>query len=145
MVALASQIVFFIFAAAVIGSVAGYLVRGIRHAARIADIERVWQTRLTQREQELEALRSGVGQPSVAAEAALLQTKVQADPMLSETGAGVISPTPADAGQFDSKFSKVLSLIEALAKSQERVESELKALKGSIGDDFTLEPSQPKS
>ncbi len=132
MVALASQIVFFIFAAAVIGSVAGYIVRGIRHAARIADIEGVWQTRLTQREQELEALRSTAGQPSVAAEAALLQTKAQAHSTLSETGAGVISPTPADTSSLESKLSKVLDLVEMLAKTQERVEREIKALKGGM-------------
>ena len=40
MVGVASQIIFCIFAAAVIGSVTGYLIGGLRHRARIADVER---------------------------------------------------------------------------------------------------------
>lgn len=150
MVGVASQIVFCLFAAAVIGSVAGYLIRGIRHAARIADIERMWQTRLAQRDQELEAVRSTVGQPSVAptasaGEPALPQPKANAETTLNETAAGVMLATPADAGQFESKLSEVLCLIEKLAKSQERVERELGALKSGAGDDLKLEPSRPKS
>jgi hypothetical protein len=150
MVGVASQIIFCIFAAAVIGSVAGYLIRGIRHAARIAEIERGWQTRLSTREQELEALRAAVGQhgatsnPSADAPA-LLQPKATGDAASSDIGSSLLPPKPADASQFESKLTDVLSLVEKLAKSQERMESELAALKSGGGNEFKLEPSQPKS
>ena len=39
MIGVASQIIFCIFAAAVIGSVAGYLIRGLRSDARVAEVE----------------------------------------------------------------------------------------------------------
>ena len=150
MIGVASQIVFCIFAAAVIGSVAGYLIRGIRHAARIAEIERGWQARLSAREQELEALRAVAGQRGAAAtasadEPALLQPKANADTASSDNGSSVLPAKPADAGQFESKLSEVLSLIEKLAKSQERMENELAALKNGAGNEFKLEPPQPKT
>ena len=148
MVGVASQIVFCIFAAAVIGSVAGYLIRGIRQAARIAEIERGWQARLSAREQELEALRAAVGQRGATAstdEPALLQPKANADTASSDNGSSVLPAKPADAGQFESKLSEVLSLIEKLAKSQERMENELAALKNGAGNEFKLEPPQPKT
>lgn len=132
MIGVASQIVFCIFAAAVIGSVAGYLLRGFRHAARVAEIERVWQTRLTQRDRELAALRASA--TDHVDESVPPQTSV------------VIAPTPtADPSQFESKLSDVLTLIEKLAKSQERMESELSTLKGGAANEFRLEPPQPKS
>lgn len=148
MVGVASQIVFCIFAAAVIGSVAGYLIRGIRHAARIAEIERMWQSRLTQRDQELQALRSGLGPANVAPSAdepALLQPKTGMEATLSETGTGVTPANRADSSQFENKLTEVLTLIEKLAKSQERMENELAALKRGTGDEYTHEPPQAKS
>lgn len=148
MVGVASQIVFCIFAAAVIGSVAGYLIRGIRHAARVAEVERIWQSRLAQRDQELQALRSALGPANVAASAdepALLQPKANTDATPSEPGAGMAPANPADRSQFENKLTQVLTLIEKLAKSQERMENELAALKRGAGAKFQLEPSQPKS
>jgi hypothetical protein len=149
MIDVASQIVFCIFAAAVIGSIAGYLIRGIRHAARIAEIERGWQTRHSALEQELESLRTVAGQRGAAAtvsaaEPALLQPKASADAAPSDTGSSVLPPKLAEAGQFESKLTEVLSLVEKLAKSQERMENELTALKNGVGNEFKLEPP-PKS
>lgn len=148
MVGVASQIVFCIFAAAVIGSVAGYLIRGIRHAARVAEVERMWQSRLAQRDQELLALRSALGPANVAPSAdepALLQPKANMEATLSEPGAGMPPANPAAPSQFENKLSEVLTLIEKLAKSQERMENELAAMKRGAGDEFQREPSQPQS
>lgn len=150
MIGVASQIIFCIFAAAVIGSVAGYLIRGIRHATRVAEIERGWQTRLSAREQELEALRTAAGQRGAAAtvsadEPALLQPKASGDAPPSDIGSSVLPVKPADAGHFESKLTEVLSLVEKLAKSQERMENELVALKNGIGDESKPEPPPQKS
>jgi hypothetical protein len=150
MIGVASQIVFCIFAAAVIGSVAGYLIRGIRHAARIAEIERGWQIRHSALEQELAALRTAAEQRSAAAtvsanEPALLQPKASGDAASSDASSSSLPAKTADASQFESKLTEVLSLIEKLAKSQERMENELAALKSDGESEFKLEPSHPKS
>ena len=141
MVGVASQIVFCIFAAAVIGSIAGYLVRGLRHAARAAEIERLWKTKLYQRDGEIAALRG----------AGALTSPVSSD-VANETGAtvfenGAISTASVigNVGQFESKLSEALSLIEKLARSQERMENELISLRKDSADGFKLEPPTKKT
>jgi hypothetical protein len=144
MVGVASQIIFCIFAAAVIGSVAGFLIRGIRHSARIAEVESTWQARLAERDQEMATLRAGV-ERSGGEQPILLQPKSNAETASDKNVPSVALSSPMNTGQFENKLSEVLSHIEKLAKSQERMEGELAALKSRTDTEFKLEPSQPKS
>ena len=152
MVGVASQIILCIFAAAVIGSAAGYLIGGLRHSARISDIERLWQAKLEQRDGELALLReaghSATGfAESPISEAALLQaTRTTTEEPLTAppTAAQVIAPR-SDSGQFEDKLSEALRLIEKLALSQARMENEIAALRNGQRSEFKLEPSAPKS
>jgi hypothetical protein len=152
MVGVASQIIFCIFAAAVIGSVAGYLIGGLRHSARISDIERLWQAKLEQRDGELARLREA-GQTvsgfadSRGVEAPLLQvTKTDTvEPFAAPPTPDEISARGSAVGQFEDKLSEALRLIEKLAQSQARMENEIAALRNGERGDFKLEPSIPKS
>lgn len=147
MVGVASQIIFCIFAAAVIGSVAGYLIGGLRHGARIADVERLWQAKLEQRDGELALLReaghSATGfAESPSNEAALLHaTRTTEEPLAAiatpDQGGGV--------AQFEDRLAEALRLIEKLARSQERMENEIVALRSGEPGEFKLKPSTPKS
>lgn len=136
MVGVASQIVFCIFAAAVIGSVAGYLISHIRQNARIADVERLWKSKVDQRDGEIAALREGGA--SMAQSHETHSGNSVAAPM-------EINSSNGDASQFESKLTQALSLIEKLGRSQERMEGELAALRSGRNSDFKLEPSTPKS
>ena len=147
MVGVASQIIFCIFAAAVIGSVAGYLIGGLRHRARIADVERLWQAKLEQRDGELallgEAGHSATGfAESPSSEAALLHaTRTTEGPL-----AAIATPDQGGGGaHFEDRLSEALRLIEKLARSQERMENEIVALRSGEPGEFQLEPSTPKS
>ena len=144
MVGVASQIIFCIFAAAVIGSVAGFLIRGIRHAARIAEVERTWEARLAQRDQELEILRSSAERAN-AEQPVLLQPKSNSETASNNLISASEAKSVTDTGQFENKLSEVLSHIEKLAKSQERMESEIATLKNRAENPFKLEPSQPNN
>jgi hypothetical protein len=151
MVGVASQIIFCIFAAAVIGSVAGYLIGGLRHATRIADIERLWQAKLQQRDDELVQLRDA-GYSTVAAaeshrnEAVLLQAKSTPEETIAATQpSNPVATRGGDVGHFEDKLSEALRLIEKLARSQERMENEIVALRNGAPGEFKLEPSTPKS
>ena len=137
MVGVASQIVFCIFAAAVIGSVAGYLISSIRQKARIADVERLWKAKVDQRDGELAALREGGASASI-------NTENRNDNAYDPTESPALVAT-SDVGQFESRLSQALTLIEKLARSQERMEGELAALRRGDPADFKLEPSTPKS
>ncbi len=143
MVGIASQIIFCIFAAAVIGSVAGYLIAGLRHRARIADVERLWHAKLEQRDGELALLReaghSATGfAESPSNEAALLHaTRTTEEPL-----AAIATP---DQGGFEDRLAEALRLIEKLARSQERMENEIVALRSGEPGEFKLKPSTPKS
>lgn len=147
MVGVASQIIFCIFAAAVIGSVAGYLIGGLRHRARIADVERLWQAKLEQRDGELALLReaghSATGfAESPSNEAALLHaTRTTEEPL-----AAIAPPDQGGGGaQFEDRLAEALRLIEKLARSQERMENEIVALRSGEPGEFKLKPSTPKS
>ena len=147
MVGVASQIIFCIFAAAVIGSVAGYLIGGLRHGARIADIERLGQAKLEQRDGELALLRkaghSATGfAESTSNEAALLHaTRTTEEPL-----AAIATPDQVGGGaQFEDRLAEALRLIEKLARSQERMENEIVALRSGEPGEFKLKPSTPKS
>lgn len=146
MVGVASQIIFCIFAAAVIGSVAGYLIGGLRHGARIADIERLWQAKLEQRDGELALLReaghSATGfAESPSSEAALLHaTRTTEEPL-----AAIATPDQGGGAQFEDRLAEALRLIEKLARSQERMENEIVALRSGEPGEFKLKPSTPKS
>ena len=147
MVGVASQIIFCIFAAAVIGSVAGYLIGGLRHGARIADVERLWQAKLEQRDGELALLReaghSATGfAESPSNEAALLHaTRTTEEPL-----AAIAMPDQVGgAAQFEDRLVEALRLIEKLARSQERMENEILALRSGEPGEFKLKPSTPKS
>jgi hypothetical protein len=136
MVGVASQIVFCIFAAAVIGSVAGYLVNHVRQNARIADVEKLWKAKVDQRDGEIAALREGGA------------SMLPSHDMQGNNGVAApaeFAASPSDPSQFESKLTQALSLIEKLARSQERMEGELNALRSGRDSDFKLEPSAPKS
>lgn len=137
MVGVASQIIFCIFAAAVIGSVAGYIIGHLRHGARIVKIERLWKLKLDQRDGEIAALRDGIPPTSPSANADETVAK-KADAISNEKPASNLS-------QFEDKLSDAVSLIEKLARSQERMENELVALRKGDTGEFRLEPSTPKS
>lgn len=146
MVGVASQIIFCIFAAAVIGSVAGYLIGSLRHGARVAQIERLWKTKLDQRDGEIAALRGAGAVPSSISSDVENETGSPYSRTLApenNTQSPVISN--GNVGQFESKLSEALSLIEKLARSQERMENELIALRKNAPDDFKLEPPTRKS
>lgn len=151
MVGVASQIIFCIFAAAVIGSVAGYLIGGLRHGARIADIERLWQAKLEQRDGELILLREAGHSTSGFAEShrnelALLQAKSTTEETLAAIQTTDHAATQdGNVGQFEDKLSEALRLIEKLARSQERMENELVALRNREPGEFKPEPPTPKS
>jgi hypothetical protein len=135
MVGVASQIVFCIFAAAVIGSVAGYLIGGLRHGRRIAEVERLWKSKLDQRDGELAALRDGIATPA----------PTTAHESISVNSIGRLEESPVrNVGRFEDKLSEALTLIEKLARSQERMEHELIALRKGDTSEFKLEPSAPK-
>lgn len=133
MVGVASQIVFCIFAAAVIGSVAGYLISHIRQAARIAEVEKLWKAKLDQRDGEIAALREGGASASINSE-----YRGDANAVDSNVDTG-------EAGPFESRLSQAFTLIDKLTRSQERMESELAALRAGTSTEFKLEPSTPKS
>lgn len=134
MVAVASQIIFCIFAAAVIGSIAGYFVNHIRQQARITAVEKLWQSKLDQRDSEIAALRDGGSSTNTDFRPAPVQTNVAESINLS-----------GDASQFENRLSQALSLIEKLAQSQERMEREITSLRNGHSGEFKLEPSTPKS
>ncbi len=133
MVGVASQIVFCIFAAAVIGSVAGYLIGHIRHNARIADVEKLWKAKLDQRDGEIAGLREGGASTSINSE-------YRSDTNLVDSQA-----TTSDSREIESRLSQAFNLIDNLTRSQERMESELAALRAGTNAEFKLEPSAPKS
>ena len=152
MVGVASHIIFCIFAAAVIGSVAGYLIGGLRHSALISDIERLWQAKLEQRDGELALLReaghSATGfAESPISEAAFLQATrtTTEEPLTAPPTAAQVIAARSDSGQFEDKLSEALRLIEKLALSQARMENEIAALRNGERIEFKLEPSTPKS
>jgi hypothetical protein len=145
MIGVASQIIFCIFAAAVIGSVAGYLIRGLRSDARVAEVEKLWKSKLDQRDGELAALREGG--------ASVAPIAIVGEPSSPHAGGSIETPTSArlavktpenNAGQFEDKLSEALSLIEKLARSQERMENEIAALRKGDSNELKLEPSAPK-
>ncbi len=152
MVGVASQIIFCIFAAAVIGSVAGYLIGGLRHSARISDIERLWQAKLEQRDGELALLReaghsaTGFAESPISEAALLHATRTTTEePLTTPPTAGQVIAQGSDSGQFEDKLSEALRLIEKLALSQARMENEIAALRNGERGEFKLEPSTPKS
>ena len=146
MVGVASQIIFCIFAAAVIGSVAGYLIRGLRSDARIADVEKLWKAKLDQRDGELAALREGGASSAPQAIAGEAKSPHANNSIDLPTPASPIAGAPEkNVGQFEDKLSEALSLIEKLARSQERMENELAALRKGNSDEFKLQPSSPKT
>ena len=170
MVGVASQIIFCIFAAAIIGAIAGYVISGLRLRARSANIERLWQAKIDQRDAELSALRrpgrAGADAPEPSADELPSAQAIGAGdlpmpeatstgdlPLPDATSAGDLplpqgasvseepSPSLSDPNQsvaqtsyiaqFEEKLSEALSLIENLARSQERLENELIALRKS--------------
>ena len=137
MVGVASQIIFCIFAAAVIGSVAGYMIGHLRHRTRIVEIERLWKSKLDQRDGEIAALREGItsNPPTTHADESVQK---QSDAIGKEIPESNVS-------QFEDKLSEAVSLIEKLARSQERMENELIALRKGDTGEFRLQPSTPKS
>ena len=123
MVGVASQIIFCIFAAAVIGSVAGYLICNLRTGERIAQIERSWKEKLGQA-------------PS---------TQTDVDESASVESLAESDEPRKNGVQFEDKLSQALGLIEQLARSQQRMESEIVALRKGDSGEFKLEPSNPKA
>lgn len=166
MVGVASQIIFCIFLAAVIGFVAGFLVRGIRHRARIANVERLGQSRLAERDRQLDEVRSSpqrenfgavAEQAGAPAAVSLSESPVVAKAIETPSEivnlapmASVASPVePAlssyEPNQFENKLTQALSLIEKLARSQERMENEMQALRKTVpAGEFKLEPPNAK-
>ena len=145
MVGVASQIIFCIFAAAVIGSVAGYLIRGLRHGARVAEIERLWKAKLHQRDGEIAALRGAGAVPSSLSSVVENETgSPHSSALAPENNAQSPVIPNGNVSQFENKLSEALSLIEKLARSQERMENELIALRKNTPDDFKLEPPTRK-
>jgi hypothetical protein len=129
----------------VIGSVAGYLIRGLRHTVRVAEIERVWQSRLAQRDQELAMLRVRAEPPTVvAADSNSLQPNVKDSTPIRIAELHNAPQPSADASQFENKLSDVLNLIEKLAQSQQRMENELASLKPGTPHEFKSESPNPK-
>ncbi|MEO6021959.1 MAG: hypothetical protein ABIP64_02360 [Burkholderiales bacterium] len=166
MVGVASQIIFCIFLAAAIGFVAGFLIRGIRHTARIADIERLWQSRLAERDRQLvefhtspeSANFSAVAEDVAPAAVSVAETPVVGDAMetlLEVSNTTTVEPVAnlAEPGvssnepnHFESKLTQALSLIEKLARSQERMENEMSALRKIVPtSEFKLKPPNVKS
>jgi hypothetical protein len=139
MVGVASQIIFCIFAAAVIGSMAGYLIGKLRHGARSGELERVWKSKLDQRDGEIAALRDGIASSSIAPGAIASES-------VHVTTENITQEIPErNVSQFEDKLSEAVSLIEKLARSQERMENELVALRKGDTGEFRLEPSTPKA
>ena len=137
MVGVASQIIFCIFAAAVIGSVAGYIIGHLRHGTRIVEIERLWKSKLDQRDGEIAALRDSIASTSPIA---------IADESVDNKTDAIDKDIPeSNVSQFEDKLSEAVSLIEKLARSQERMENELVALRKGDAGEFRIEPSTPKS
>ena len=139
MVGVASQIIFCIFAAAVIGSMAGYIIGKLRHGARIVEIERLWKSKLDQRDGEIAALRDDMASPSTS-------PREMADESVHAKTEDVRKEMPErNMSQFEDKLSEAVSLIEKLARSQERMENELLARRRGDTGEFRFEPPTPKS
>lgn len=152
MIGVASQIIFCIFAAAVIGSVAGYLIGGLRHSARITDIERLWQAKLEQRDGELARLREAghsatgfAASPIIEAASPQATRTTTTEPLSAAPMPEQVKALSSDVGQFEDKLSEALRLIEKLAQSQARMENEIAALRDGEPGEFKLEPSTPRS
>ena len=164
MVGVASQIIFCIFLAAIIGFMGGFLIRGIRHQARLADLERLWQSRVADRDSQLQTLRTAsIANGSTAATDVPMpnENHVIDSSVIARSGeisperrndtpdalaSRLLEPTGNGQNQFEDKLTQALSLIENLARSQHRMESELTALRSVVPvTEFKLEPPNNKS
>ena len=164
MVGVASQIIFCIFLAAIIGFMGGFLIRGIRHQARLADLERLWQSRVADRDSQLNTLRTApinnvfttvidapVPDVSLATDSLVIARSGEILPeRRNDTpdalASRLLEPTGNGQNQFEDKLTQALSLIENLARSQQRMESELTALRSVVPvTEFKLEPPNNKS
>ena len=144
------------------GAIAGYTISGLRRRASSANIERLWQAKIDQRDAELAALRSpgraGADAPEPSADELPSAQAIDAGDLPLPQGASVSeepSPSLSDPNQsvaqtsyiaqFEEKLSEALSLIEKLARSQERLENELIALRKSGPATVRRKSATPKT
>ena len=112
MLFIASQIILCIVLAAIIGFVAGWLIRGVRRARTTSNIVRAWEARLAERDQKIEAQR-------------LAYDSLRASTQPAD--GSVPGPTPSANGTVDHELVKAAPAIPADA-----AETDLSGLKADL-------------
>jgi len=147
MLFIASQIVLCIVLAAIIGFVAGWLIRGVRRARTTSDIVRAWEARLAERDRKIEALRLAYASSRASTQPDDGSVR---DPAPPESGAGdreLVKGAPAiqaDATETDLSGAKVdLQQMQAALQQLVGSHARLEELVSGLSDQVRADKVEP--